>query len=355
MIKKILIVLLVIICILAFLVYRNIDRLKPFPTIEQSPTTIVGFNHIGLSVLDLDKMSDFYQRFTVFEEVQRITVKNNKAADLLFGQDSVSYTKAILKGPNMLLELTQFDNQTDTGISKMSPIGPGMTHTCYQTAEKNSGYRKYKAAGGNILTRGDDAVDLGGYGVTYAYGYDPEGNMAELEQMSNTIIWLKIGTDYSNRNKMWMTQVAVVTPDLERLTTFYQDVLEIEPYRVNSYPSNPKADDIVAMDSVTLKGAWFALDTQDKKLELFEYTNPKTPGFRGKRKPTDLGYTYSYEVDDIQKEYDRLKGKGVEFISAPQELEAFKMAYAYDVDGNVFSIRQIIDSDSPFSLHNMDR
>ena len=26
-------------------------------------------------------------------------------------------------------------------------------------------------------------IDLGGYGVTYAYGYDPEGNMFEMEQL----------------------------------------------------------------------------------------------------------------------------------------------------------------------------
>ena len=34
-----------------------------------------------------------------------------------------------------------------------------------------------------MLSRGEGPVDLLGQGVTYAYAYDPEGNMLELEQL----------------------------------------------------------------------------------------------------------------------------------------------------------------------------
>lgn len=333
------------------LVYTQLERLAPSPTIEDSPTTIIGFNHIGLSVIDLDEMLDFYQRATQFTVIKRERIEQSQTANLLFGQDSMSYEYAILKAPNMLLELTQFDNQTDTIIEKMPPQGPGMTHTCYQSAAINSGYDKFVAAGVEMLSRGDQPIALGNYGVSYAYAYDPEGNMMELEQMSNFVIRLKIGKQWSDDNQLWMTQVAILSPDIERLTSFYQDVLEIEPYRVRSYPPSEAGAAIINKDNVPIKGAWFMLDGRDKKIELMQYEAPlATSNTRYNRKPTDLGYSYSFEVLDIQKEYERLLEKGVNFVSEPQELGPFRIVYAHDVDGNVFSLRQTIDSS--FSLRN---
>ena len=221
-------VLLIVLIASYSLIQRRLTQLAPSPTIKDSPTTIIGFNHIGLVVKDLDNMLDFYQRATNFELINRATISGNEAANKLYG-DSVSYEIATLQSPNMLLELTQFDNQTDTIIEKMPPYGPGMTHTCYQTATINSGYDKFVKAGVDMWSRGEEPIDLGGYGVTYAYAHDPEGNMMELEQMSNFIIWLKIDKAFSEKYKMWMTQVAIMTPDVKRLAAFYQDVYEMEP------------------------------------------------------------------------------------------------------------------------------
>jgi len=253
------------------LIQRRLTQLAPSPTIKDSPTSIIGYNHIGLVVKDLDKMLDFYQRATNFDLVKREKISGNVAANTLLAQDSVSYEIAILKSPNFWLELTQFDNQTDTIIKKMPPYGPGMTHTCFQTAEVNSGYRKFVKAGVDMLSRGEAPIDLGGYGVTYAYGYDPEGNMMELEQMSDFVIWLKIGKDWSNKNKMWMTQVALLTPDVDKLAAFYQEVLEIEPYRFSEYPASEVIAKVIDLDDVSMTGAWYMLDGKEKKMELFQY------------------------------------------------------------------------------------
>ncbi len=343
----------VVLLIVCFgVVQKRLTQLAPEPTIKDSPTSIIGFNHIGISVIDLDKMVDFYQNATNFELIKREKISDNPIANTLFAQDSVSYEVAVFKSPNFLLELTQFDNQQDTSTAKMPPYGPGMTHTCFQTAEKYSGYRQFVKAGADILSRGDEPVDLGGYGVTYAYAYDPEGNMIELEQMSDFVIWLKINKDFSEQHKMWMTQVAIMTPNIERMTNFYRDVFEIEPYRMSEIAPSEVVSDVVNLDSVDLKGSWFMLDGKEKKMELFQYRGKyPTPSPLTKSAPTDLGYSYSLEVLDIQKEYRRLKGKGVKFLSEPQQLGDFIMVYANDVDGNVFSLRQSINPD--FSAPNM--
>jgi len=345
-------VLLIVIIASYGLIQRRLTQLAPSPTIAETPTSIIGYNHIGLVVQDLDKMLDFYQNATNFEVISREKISGNEAANKLFSTDSISYEIATLKCPNFLLELTQFDNQTDTIIEKMPPYGPGMTHTCYQTAEKYSGYRKFVNAGVDMLTRGDAPVDLGGYGVTYAYAYDPEGNIVELEQMSDFIIWLKIDKDFSEQHKMWMTQVAIMTPNIERLAAFYEAVYEIEPYRLSEYPASEVMAKVIDLDGVSLKGAWFMLDGKEKKMELFQYGGAHpTPNTIYKRSPTELGYSFSIEVLDIQKEYQRLKAKGVEFLSEPQQLGKFWMVYANDVDGNVFSLRQAIDPN--FSAPNI--
>jgi len=224
-------VLLIVIIASYGLIQRRLTQLAPSPTIKESPTSIIGFNHIGLVVKDLDKMLNFYQIATNFELISREKINGNEAANKLFGKDSISYEVATLKSPNFLLELTQFDKQTDTILEKMPPYGPGMTHTCYQSATVNSGYDKFVKAGVDMLSRGEAPIDLGGYGVTYAYAHDPEGNMMELEQMSDFIIWLKIDKAFSEAHKMWMTQVAIMTPDVKKLAAFYQEVYEIEPYR----------------------------------------------------------------------------------------------------------------------------
>lgn len=334
------------------LIQRRLTQLAPSPTIADSPTSIIGFNHIGISVKDLDQMIDFYQKATGFEVIKRYQISNDSIADILYDQENISFETAILKGPNMLLELTEFDGQSDELNGNMPPQGPGMTHTCYQSKSEDSGFHKFKNAGASILTRGSEPIDLGGYGVTYAYGYDPEGNMMELEQMSNFIIWLKIGSDYAEQNPMWMTQVAIMSPNLERLTSYYETVLGIAPYRVSEYGGIAEMDDIIDHDSTSLKSAWFMLDSQEKKMELMQYLNPVTPELETNKKVTDLGYSYSLEVEDIQAEYQRLKDKGIDFLSSPQKMEDFWTVMARDVDGNFYALRQAIDPNSIYSIKN---
>lgn len=328
-------------------------RLAPRPSMLDSPTSFIGFNHIGISVLDLDEMLNFYQSATDYKVIERYEMKSNEVAAILFGKDSISYETAILKGPNMLLELTEFENQFDSIADKMPFYGPGMTHTCYQGPTDKPVYDKFKLAGAEILSRGEGPVEVGGGRVSYAYGYDPEGNMMELEHMPDILIRMAIGKKWSEENPMWMTQVALISPDIQRLAKFYEDVLDIKPYRANTYGPNAFMDAIVDYDDVISEGVWFGMDTQGKKLEMMQFTNPITPQRKLPRQITDLGYSFSFEVEDIQNEYMRLKDKGVNFKSAPHKMKDFWMVYAQDPDGNVFSLRQIVDSNSPLSLKNM--
>jgi catechol 2,3-dioxygenase-like lactoylglutathione lyase family enzyme len=326
-------------------------------SVKNTSTTLLGANHIGLSVKNLDKILEFYQEATDFELVSREKIAQNKDADQLFGHSDIAYEAAVLKAPNMLLELIEFEHNKDAEISQMPAKGPGMTHTCYQSPASNPGWDRFANAGATPLTWGGEPVALGGYGVTYGYAYDPEGNMMELEQLDGEILsrsgydttWKVMGVD------LWMTQVALVTHDIERFMSFYCGVLGFQPYRRAVLQDNANADQIVAYENSHVLAGWFKMNEASKVIEIWQYVNPVTTEFNGKRDVTDLGYSFSLEVGDIQKEYERLKGLGLEFVSEPVRLGEFWQAYTRDVDGNVFSLRQVVDADSELSVRKLDR
>ena len=87
-------------------------------------------------------------------------------------------------------------------------------------------------------------------------------------------------------------------------------------------------------------------------MEFWQYHNPKTAKYQLKRAVTDLGYSFSLEVTDIQQEYKRLLALGVDFISEPQQVGEFWQVYARDIDSNIFALRQPVNSKSSYSLLN---
>ncbi|GAC12582.1 VOC family protein [Paraglaciecola chathamensis] len=325
-------------------------------TMKDTTTTMMGLNHIGISVANLDEMLKFYQDATGFEVIKRETVKGS-IADKLFGHEGIEYEVAILKAPNMLFELTSFKHMHDADITTMPVIGPGMTHTCFQSPESNSGFEKFVRAGAKVLSRKNKPVDLGGYGVTYAYAYDPEGNMMEMEQLDDKLL-ARSGYDpvWKTLNyNLWMSQVALVTHDMEALMSYYQDVLGFKPYRVVALEERPALDDLIDIDNSSVLGGWFKMNEKSKVMEFWQYREPVTPKNTTVRQPTDLGYTFSIEVADIQKEYKRLKSLGVDFISEPQLLGEFWQVFARDPDSNIYSLRQVVNPNSTYSVNSFDQ
>jgi len=114
-------------------------------------------------------------------------------------------------------------------------------------------------------------------------------------------------------------------------------------------------DDIIDHDSTEMKSAWFMLDSQEKKMELMQYVDPATPALEANKKPTDFGYTFSLQVEDIQREYKRLNELGIDFLSEPQKFNGFWIVIARDVDGNFYQLRQPIDPSSEFSIKNFKK
>ena len=135
-------------------------EVDPDATIYDSPTTLLGVNHIGLSVKDLDAVLEFYQSVSDFKLVSRETVSSNSNADKLFGHNNIEFEVAVLEAPNMLFELTEFKHNRNKPDRKMLVQGPGMTHTCFQSPSTFSGYERFKDIGAEILSQDIEWMNL---------------------------------------------------------------------------------------------------------------------------------------------------------------------------------------------------
>jgi len=152
----------------------------------------------------------------------------------------------------------------------------------------------------------------------------------------------------------WMTQVALVTHDIVALTDFYEKILAFAPYREGDYVNNERIGEIAGVENTSLLASWFRMNERSKTIELWQYRNPLTEQYIGKRGLTDFGYSFSIEVGDIHAEVARMTELGVEFVSAPVKLGDFWQAYTHDIDGNVFSLRQAIEANSPYSIPQLE-
>ncbi len=151
-----------------------------------------------------------------------------------------------------------------------------------------------------------------------------------------------------------MTQVALLSPDIQKISDFYRGVFDFLPNRKVKLAGMERLDDIIGQDNTIVHATWYKMDGPGKMLELMQYEHPVTPAKLSKKDPTDLGYTFSIEVTDIQAEYERMKKLGVEFLSEPQILGEFHTVYVHDVDGNVFSLRQAVSKYSGYSMQNFN-
>ncbi len=120
---------------------------------------------------------------------------------------------------------------------------------------------------------------------------------------------------------MKLTHVCIITSDLERLTQFYQAVLQIEPevYR-GEYVEFPCGD-----GGATL--SLYSLESHDKL----------APGTMeaGLNRSVEL----EFQVADVDQEYERLRDLVVSWLLPPTDLPwGHRSIYFWDPDGNFINL-----------------
>ena len=292
--------------------------------IRTSGTAIKGIHHIGISVADVAASSAFLEAAANLTRVGEGSFSGTGIAS------STPSASTIMKGPNAYVELMQFNSQTPEPV----PVeGPGFTHLCFQSPSERLMYNGFKDAGATAVSWGEGPVDLGGYGVHYAYLRDPDKTMYEVEQVDRPPFG----------EQVWIGHVALASHDMDRLVEFYSDVFGIGPYRRVNKATGPRVDEVTGLKDARMRAAWF--NVANMVLEIWEFVNPVTPDTSAARPFEKVGYNkVAFEVSNLTKEMTRLKARGVNFASEPLATPIGVEAYATDPDGNRFSLVQLDDS-----------
>ena len=113
------------------------------------------------------------------------------------------------------IQLMDFEPGKPAAPNVRPVIGPGYTHICFQSSSKDPAIKRFMAAGLSVISRfgKPDGVDIGGYGVRYAYGRDPDGIMIENESL-----------DAPKRGEpAWITHIANTVNDRDAMLAILRE------------------------------------------------------------------------------------------------------------------------------------
>lgn len=139
--------------------------------------------------------------------------------------------------------------------------------------------------------------------------------------------------------------VALSTPNLERMRSFYCDLLGFkEVSRVSWKAGEPKIDAVMALAGTGATTVMLQLGSLC--VELFEFESPSPAPQRTDDRPVNsYGITHlCFDVEDVDAAYRRMVDAGVRFHCPPQDFGAAKATYGRDPDGNVFELQELVTS-----------
>ncbi|WP_172970186.1 VOC family protein [Erythrobacter sp. THAF29] len=302
---------------------------------------------------DIDDTLAFYSAVVPYELVDRQRVDAKLVPKEILGKREGEIEIALVWTPTVFLRLIDIDPETKAASNRRPATGPGYTHICFQSPADAPKYGPFKDGGLDMLSRGDGPVDLGGYGVTYAYGFDPDGIMIEMEQVDRPLIEASGYMGQQRlRHEAWITHLANVTAVKPAMVEFYRGILGYGPQREIPPMRRKTFDNVVDIDDVEISASWF--DVGNIQLEFWHYSQPETPLRREPRKLDEIGYNgFAFEVTDLDGTIARLRGLGMEFATDPFELAGWRIAFAHDPEGNLLAFQQRDTARPEFSIEDM--
>ena len=314
---------------------------------------IRGVHHVGITVSDIDQTLAFYSAAVPYELVERDRVTASTIPGELLTKRDGEVEIALVRTPTMFLRLLDVDPDGLAQPNRVPVTGPGYTHICFQSHAADPRYDRFKELGLDILSRGDAPVDLGGYGVTYAYGYDADGIMIEMEQLSSEVVAAsgELGKK-KKEHTAWISHVANVTGDKLAMVEFYSKVLGHGPKRELPPTKRKTFDDVVDIDDIEIAASWF--DAGNIQLEFWNYLKPATPKLYRQRKFDDIGYnSVVFEVTDLSGTVARLEAQGIKFAGDAFEFGGRMIRYAHDPEGNLLAFQERLATSDPYSIESV--
>jgi catechol 2,3-dioxygenase-like lactoylglutathione lyase family enzyme len=142
---------------------------------------IVGVHHFAVNVRDFERMRRFYQEAFGFTPVDEgFAWKDAQAIDRIIDVEGSAARTTMLRAGNCYIELFEYSAPPPRASGPLKPQDRGYTHFCVDTDDMAADFERLKRCG--VDFRGRDYVDINE--VKTIYGYDPEGNLIELQQLA---------------------------------------------------------------------------------------------------------------------------------------------------------------------------
>jgi glyoxylase I family protein len=138
---------------------------------------IVGVHHVAIGVPDFETGLAFYRDVLGFEVLSASELSGNELADRAIGLPDVRAQVAMLKAPNIYIELWSYSNP-EPDDRRQRPCDFGYPHFALQVRDMQTEYARLSAAGVEFV---GEPVELGGSAAIY--GKDPFGNVIEIYEI----------------------------------------------------------------------------------------------------------------------------------------------------------------------------
>jgi glyoxylase I family protein len=141
---------------------------------------IRGIHHVGMNCRDMERMKKFYCEAFGFEPVDEGFAwgEGEEMMDHIVDVKGSASKGVMLRAGTCYLELFQYSAPPPGSPDPKRPNDRGYTHFCVDVTEIEKDMEHLKKCGMTFNDR--DFVDVGH--VKTLYGYDPEGNVIEVQQ-----------------------------------------------------------------------------------------------------------------------------------------------------------------------------
>jgi glyoxylase I family protein len=144
---------------------------------------IRGVHHTAISTPDLDRALAFYRDLLGLPVVFEFAwPAGTEVADRITGLRDSAARVVMLQAGNAFIELFQYASPVPRPNDPRRPVADhGITHICLDIKDLDAEYTRLAAAGMTFHCPPQDA----GPGVRTTYGRDPDGNVIELQEVTD--------------------------------------------------------------------------------------------------------------------------------------------------------------------------
>jgi catechol 2,3-dioxygenase-like lactoylglutathione lyase family enzyme len=143
---------------------------------------IRGIHHIAINTANFQAMIDFYQQALGFERIgEEFRWQDNALIDAVVGVEGSAARTAMLKAGNLYFEVFEYAAPPPRDGAPLRPHDRGYTHFALDVTDIEAEQQRLIAAGMTFLR----TVPDGHGGIRAIYGKDPDGNVVEIQQLSD--------------------------------------------------------------------------------------------------------------------------------------------------------------------------